>query len=80
MVQNAEGGTEVSKFRIAAEINGQTQYLHGPRTPRCVQRMGYGFTFEQPHSWPFDTEKAAANKARIVNAHMGWGDRCKVEH
>jgi hypothetical protein len=68
----------MSPLHITAAINGQTHYLQGPRTPRCVQRMGYGFTLEQSKAWPFATEKAAANKARIVNAHMGWGDRCKV--
>lgn len=69
----------MNKFLITAETAGGRQYLQGPRPPKLVQKSGYGFTLEQSKAWPFDTEKAAANKARIVNAHMGWGNRCKVE-
>ncbi len=69
----------MNKFYITAETAGGRKYLQGPRPPKLVKKLGYRFTFERSEAWPFDTEKAAANKARIVNAHMGWGDRCKAE-
>lgn len=50
------------------------QYLQGPRDPKQVKRDGYGFTTERSKAWPFETEKAAAAKALIVDRHMGWGE------
>jgi hypothetical protein len=49
------------------------KYLQGPRTPKEVKSRGYGFTDDVDKAWPFSSERAAANKARIVDLHMGWG-------
>ena len=56
------------------------QYLHGPRTPETVKRLGYGFTLDPDKAWPFESRAKAAAKARIVTRHMGWdADRIKIE-
>ena len=47
-------------------------YLEGPLDPWYVKRYGYKFTAERWKAWPFPSEKSAANKARIVNKHIGW--------
>lgn len=46
--------------------------LKGPRTAQDVKRTGYGFTVNPADYWKFPNEKQAANKARIVNNHIGW--------
>ncbi len=46
--------------------------LKGPFPPNYVRRHGYGFTANPAEAWPFPNEAQAKNKARIVNAHMGW--------
>ena len=48
------------------------QYLQGPREPKRVRKDGYGFTADKAAAWPFETHKAAAHKARIVERHMSW--------
>lgn len=47
-------------------------YLKGPCDPWYVRRFGYEFTEQHDKAWTFPSERAAANKARIVNAHIGW--------
>jgi hypothetical protein len=47
-------------------------YLEGPCDPWYVRNYGYKFTADKSKAWPFPSEKAAVNKARIVNAHIGW--------
>lgn len=46
--------------------------LKGPRTAQEVKKTGYGFTVNPADYWRFPTEQQAANKARIVNKHIGW--------
>lgn len=50
------------------------KFLQGPRTPERVKRDGYGFTLDAAAAWRFASRAKAAAKARIVNAHMGWGE------
>lgn len=47
-------------------------YLKGPLDPWRVKQCGYSFTLLKQEAWTFPSERAAANKARIVNAHIGW--------
>jgi hypothetical protein len=49
------------------------KYLEGPRDPKTVKRLGYGFTLDIAMAWPFPTERQAKAKALIVDRHMGWG-------
>jgi len=46
--------------------------LAGGRSAKDVKRFGYAFTHCADLYWKFPTEKQAANKARIVNKHIGW--------
>lgn len=46
--------------------------LKGPRTAQDVRQYGYFFTVDPVYYWKFPNEKQAANKARIVNKHIGW--------
>lgn len=52
------------------------QYLEGPRDPKKVRRLGYGFTTDPAKAWPFPNENQA--KALIVDRHMGWGESTMV--
>jgi len=47
-------------------------YLKGPSSPEAVKRNGYGFTEGVDKAWPFPNQVQALQKARIVNAHMGF--------
>lgn len=46
--------------------------LKNPRTAQDVKKTGYGFTVNPAEYWKFPNKKQAANKARIVNKHIGW--------
>jgi hypothetical protein len=50
------------------------QYLEGPRDPKTVKKLGYGFTPDIAKAWPFPNERQAKAKALIVDRHMGWGE------
>lgn len=50
------------------------QCLQGPRTPQKVKRDGYGWTFDPAEIWTFPSKKQAAQKCRIVERHMDWGE------
>lgn len=39
---------------------------------RIIRKNGYYLTGDKVLAWTFPSERAAANKARIVNAHIGW--------
>jgi len=50
------------------------RFLQGPRSPEKVERDGYGLTEDPAQAWTFPSEAQAANKARVFDLHIGWGE------
>jgi hypothetical protein len=48
------------------------KYLQGPLDAKQVRRDGYGFTDDPAQAWPFQSEKQAAAKEKVVARHMDF--------
>lgn len=70
----SESILHILRVKEAGELNNR--YIHGPRTPQEVRKLGYHFCQLAWHAWPFPNARQAAHKARIVERHMskpqGW--------
>lgn len=69
----------MSGFRVVVRLPRSPldgEWLRGPLSPAHVRKHGYSFTSRPEEAWVFPTWRQARNKARILDAHMGWGDAC----
>lgn len=60
-------------LKIHFKDGSPSLFLKGPRSPKEVKRLGYGFTNDEAQAWPFPSHKQAENKGRVLYIHMGHG-------
>lgn len=69
------GRPRADRWRVVYGMRGYPlRYLHGPRTPADVRKLGYRLDESPVGSWPFDSEAKASHKARILVRHIGGGN------
>lgn len=60
-------------LKVHYKDGSPSKFLKGPRAPKDVKYLGYGFTENEAEAWPFPSLKQAQNKARVLYIHMGQG-------